>query len=177
MSDRTGGRTVLAVVVRVLTALGAALFCGQLAVWAKLDWVNTMVPGASLGWGPFTIDGRARVLGALGALPGAALGLYALWQLWRLVGSLSPARPLDGVGVAHLRRFAWAMFVANLLRPVARAWTGFALTLGNPPGQRSLQLGLDSGDFLPILLSAALLLVAAALQREPSPAAGAESPG
>jgi hypothetical protein len=179
MSSRPRGLKTLTVVVRALATLGAALFCAQVLFWLKADWVRFAINEGMMGTGggPIVIDGRARLLGALGSLPSAALGVFALWQLWRLLGGIAAGRRFDREARVRLRRFAWAMLVTNLLPPLLeRPWIGFALTLGNPPGQHSLQLGFSWNDYLVILLSTVVLVVAVALPEALGRAAGSEAP-
>jgi hypothetical protein len=165
MSDRPHGLTTLTVVVRALSVLGVVFFCVQVLLWLKADWVWFAIGQGMLGTGggPIVVDGRARLLGALGSLPSVVLALFALWQLWRLLGGFAVGRPFDREAQARLRRFGWAMLVSNLLAPLERAWVGFALTLGNAPGQRNVQLGFSSNDYLAVLLSAVILLIAVVL--------------
>jgi hypothetical protein len=165
MSNLPRGLKTLTVVVRVLSAFGVALVCVLALLWLKPDWLREAVLAGLLGngAGPLWIDGRARLLGALGALPRTALGLFALWQLWRLFGHYGTGRFFARVTQAYLRRFAWAMLLSALLLPLERGWIGLALTLGNPPGQRTLQLGLAPSDFLAILLSVVVLGVSTVL--------------
>ena len=168
------GLKTLTVVVRVLSVLGVALVCVLALLWLKPDWLREAVRAGILGNGawPLVIDGRARLLGALGALPRTALGLFALWQLWRLFGHYAAGRFFDRVTQAYLRRFAWAMLLSALLLPLERGWIGLALTLGNPPGQRTLQLGLAPSDFLAILLSTVVLGVSKVVSEVGRPAEG-----
>ena len=177
MSNQPRGLKTLTVVVRVLSALGIALFCVQVLLWLKADWVRFAVDEGMLGTGvgPMVIDGRARLLGALGSLPSAVLGLFALWQLWRLLGGFAVGQLFGREAQARLRRFAWAMLVSNLLAPLERAWVGFALTLGNPPGQHSVQFGFSWTDYLAILLSAVILVLAVVLPEALRRAVGNEA--
>ncbi len=179
MASLPRGLKTLTVVVRVLAVLGVAVVCLLAFLWLKPEWLLQAVLGGILGngVGPLVITGRTRLLGALGTLPRTALGLFALWQLWRLFGSYGAGRFLDRVTLAYLRRFAWASLVSAILLPVERTWIGFALTLGNPPGQRTLQFGLSPSDLVIVLLGAVLLGISCALSEagraadeHPSPA-------
>ncbi|WP_298829217.1 DUF2975 domain-containing protein [uncultured Piscinibacter sp.] len=100
------------------------------------------------------------VLGALLSLLPVALGLYALWQLWRLFAEYGAGRVFGRVALAHLRRFAWALLGIAVLAPLVRAATSVALTMGNPPGRRMLVLGFSWNDYMAVLLAAVLIAIA-----------------
>jgi hypothetical protein len=163
MKPLPAGLRGLTIVVRILTVLGAAVLIA-VPVWFWLDenlvrdLGRDIVPG--LGAAPITVDDRARWLGAGFSLLGIVLGLYVLWQLWRLFGEYAAARFFDAAARFHLRRFAWALLAAALLVPLLRGAIGVALTLGNPPGQRMLVIGLAWNDYLAILIGAVLLAIA-----------------
>lgn len=156
------GLTTLTRVVRVLTAIGAAVLCTVPPVfWLSPDWVKAKGAAiAGLGNHPLVIDERALLLGALGSLPAIGLGLFALWHLWLLFGEYARGRVFGAASHRHLRRFAWGMFASALLAPLQRAWVGVALTLGNPPGQRLLVIELSWNDYVAILCGAVLLAIA-----------------
>jgi hypothetical protein len=149
--------------VRGLIVVGAAaLVIVPPLFWMQPDWVRSAAASmADLGREvTITVDGRARLLGALAGLPAVLLGLYALWHLWRLFGEYAGSRFFGSQAQSHLRRFAWATLLAALFAPLQRALTSVALTLGNPPGQRMLVFGFSSTDYYAILLGAVLLAVA-----------------
>ncbi|MBL0088647.1 MAG: DUF2975 domain-containing protein [Ideonella sp.] len=156
------GLLVLTKIVRILTVLGAAALCVvPAAFWLTRDWVlarGGIISG--IGNHPMALDERAMLLGALSSLPGVALGLYALWQLWCLFGEYSEGLVFGQAAQKHLRRFAWGILLMALATPFLRAAMGVALTLGNPPGQRLLALGFGWDDYVSILTGAVLLAVA-----------------
>lgn len=158
---RPGLRT-LVWVVRALALLGAlSLALVPLLFWTAPDWVRAAGPSiAGLGEHPMVIDERALRIGALASLPSVLLGLFAMWQLWRLFGEYAAGRVFAGPAQRHLRAFAAALLASALLAPLMRAAIGVALTLGNPPGQRLLVFSLSWNDYLAILCGAVLLAVA-----------------
>ena len=148
--------------VQGLTAAGA-LFLLVLPplFWARADWVMQLGPAmAGIGTHPVHVGGAARAWGAAVSLPLVGLGLFALWQLWRLFAEYAHGRALGQPALRHLRRFAWSVLATALLQPLAKAALSVALTVGNPPGQRLLSLSLGSSDYLALLLGAVLLAVA-----------------
>lgn len=153
---------VLTRIVRAMTVLGAVVLCVvPAAFWLTPDWVQArggIISG--IGNHPMVLDDRAMALGALSSLPGVALGLYALWQLWCLFGEYSEGRVFGRAAQQYLRRFAWGTLWMALATPFLRAAMGVALTLGNPPGHRLLALGFGWDDYVSILSGAVLLAVA-----------------
>lgn len=148
--------------VQALTAAGA-LFLLVLPplFWARAEWVAQLGPTmAAIGAHPVHVGGAARAWGAVVSAPLVGLGLFALWQLWRLFGEYAQGRALARPALRHLRRFAWSVLAAALLQPLAKAALSVVLTVGNPPGQRLLSLSLGSSDYLALLLGAVLLAVA-----------------
>ena len=156
------GLLVLIQIVRVLTVLGAVMLCVvPAAFWLTPAWEQArggIISG--IGSHPMVLDDSALALGALSTLPGVALGMYALWQLWCLFGEYSEGRVFGRAAQQCLRRFAWGTLLLALATPFLRALMGVALTLGNPPGQRLLALGLSWDDYVSILSGAVLLAVA-----------------
>jgi hypothetical protein len=148
--------------VRALVLLGAV---AQLAVlwhfWASPEWIARAAPQMTdLAGHAITLDARARWLGAASSLLPLAIGWYGLWQLWRLFGHYARGLALTAAAQQSLRRFAWAVLLMAPAGPMFRAALGVVLTLGNPPGQRVLAIGISSNDYLLLLLGAVLLAIA-----------------
>jgi hypothetical protein len=99
-------------------------------------------------------------LGALATLLPVSLGLTALWQLWQLFGAFAAGHALTPTAQQHLRRFAVALFALAVCEPIYRAAMSVLFSLGNPPGQRQLIIGLSSHDYLQVLLALVLLAIA-----------------
>ncbi len=150
----------LVLFVRAMCVLGAlGLLAVPLWFWSSPEAVRTLAPQFA-GVQAVTVDTRALLLGALLSVAPVALGLYALWQLWRLFGEYGAGRVFGRPALAHLRRFGWALLGSALLAPLVRAAGSVVLTLGNPPGQRMLVLGLSWNDYLAVLLAAVLIAIA-----------------
>lgn len=153
------GRVVL--VVRVLCVLGVVtLLTVPLWFWLSPENVRALGPQMAGVAGGIVVDDRARTLGAAVSLLPVAVGLYALWQLWRLFAEYGAGRVFGREAQARLKRFAWALLAAALLAPLVRAVMSVVLTLGNPPGQRQLVIGLSWDDYLAVLLAAVLIAIA-----------------
>ena len=155
------GRVVL--VVRALCALGVVtLLTVPLWFWLSPENVRALGPqlaGVSADVA-IAVDDRTRALGAAVSLLPVGIGLYALWQLWRLFAEYGAGRVFGREAQARLKRFAWALLALALLTPLVRAAMSVVLTLGNPPGQRQLSVGLSWDDYLAVLLAAVLIAIA-----------------
>lgn len=155
-----GSLARLVVIVRALCVLGAAsLLAVPLWFWTSPEAIRSLAP-SMVGVAETTVDARSQQLGALLSLLPVALGLYALWQLWRLFAEYGAGRVFGRVALAHLRRFAWALLGIAVLAPLVRAATSVALTMGNPPGRRMLVLGFSWNDYMAVLLAAVLIAIA-----------------
>ncbi|HNK20019.1 MAG TPA: DUF2975 domain-containing protein [Piscinibacter sp.] len=152
------GRLVL--VVRVLCLLGVVTLIGvPLWFWSSADNVRGFGPQLA-AIGQVLIDERAMRLGALATVLPVSVGLFALWQLWRLFAEYSVGRVFSRAALGHLRRFAWTLLAAALLAPVMRSVMSVVFTLSNPPGQRMLALSLSWSDYLAVLLAVVLIAIA-----------------
>jgi hypothetical protein len=152
------GRVVL--VVRALCVLGVVTLAA-VPFWFWLSPENVLALGPQMaGVRDVVVDDRARALGAAVSLPPIAIGLYALWQLWQLFSEYGAGRVFGRAALARLKRFSWALLAAALLAPLVRAAMSVVLTLGNPPGQRQLVIGLSWDDYLAVLLAVVLIAIA-----------------
>lgn len=148
--------------VRALVLLGAL---AQAAVWGSFwsspEWIAQSAPQMTdLAGHAITLDARARWLGAAVSLLPLALCWYGLWQLWRLFGHYARGQALTAIAQQPLRRFAWALLLMAPAGPLFRAALGVVFTLGNPPGQRVLAIGISSNDYLLLLVGLLLLAIA-----------------
>lgn len=157
----------LVVLVRGLAVVGAlALLLVPPVFWATPAWLRQAgAAAAGLDSSQVTIDARAQWLGLLGSLPGVALGLWTVWQLWCLFGEFRAGR-IFGLGAQRrLAALARGMLAMALWGPLQRTVIGLALTWGNPPGQRMLVLGIGMQDYL-ALVSGVVLLATATVMAE-----------
>ena len=148
--------------VRAMVLLGAvALALLPFVFWFMPSWVAvwvsqmTALPASAVRPTELT-----PWLGALATLLPVGLGLAALWQLWQLFGAFAAGRALTHAAQQHLRRFALALLALSVCEPIYRAAMSVLFSLGNPPGQRQLIVGLSSHDYLQVLLALVLLAIA-----------------
>lgn len=150
----------LARAVRLLSLLGAAtLLLIPPLFWSRPDWVTQV---AQRHWGvlQLQLDAAARWAGlASSALP-VAVGLWALWEVWRLFGCFAGGELLARRPAAHLRRLGLALIAQAVALPLAQTLAVLALTFGNPPGQRQLLFYLSSDHYLSLLFGLVLLALA-----------------
>lgn len=156
---------------RLCRGVRAMVLAGAIAL-ALLPSIFWLMPSSVPGWvSQMTAlpDGAVRPapltpwLGALATLLPVGLGLAALWQLWQLFGAFAAGHALTPCAQQHLRRFAIALLTLAVCEPIYRAAMSVLFSLGNPPGQRQLIIGLSSHDYLQVLLALVLLAIAIVL--------------
>jgi hypothetical protein len=157
----------LVILVRGLAVVGAlALLLVPPLFWATPSWLRQAgAAAAGLDSSQVTIDAQAQWLGLMGSLPGVALGLWAVWQLWCLFGEFGAGRIFGLAAQRRLAALARGLLAMALWGPLQRTVIGLALTWGNPPGQRMLVLGIGMEDYL-ALVSGAVLLATATVMAE-----------
>lgn len=106
------------------------------------------------------LDMAARWRTALVSLLPVGCGLYALRQLWTLFGEYLQGRVFGQQAQHALMRFAWTVLAGALALPFTRALMSVAASMGNPPGQRFVTLGLYWHDGLLVLLGVVLVSIA-----------------
>ncbi|MFM1896252.1 MAG: hypothetical protein RLZZ385_1326 [Pseudomonadota bacterium] len=95
-------------------------------------------------------------------LSGVPVGLVmvGVWRLRRLFGLYRTGVLFSAESAGHLHAFAVLLFSSVLLSPFTRALTSVVLTMGNPPGQRTLALSFGSTDLSKLFIAGVLLAVA-----------------
>jgi hypothetical protein len=155
----------LANAVRAMSLIGALGLLAAL-VWvacAPLAWLQDLSWPASMELMTllqvdFTDATRWRLLGVTAMQMAMAGGV--LWQLWHLFGRYRQGDVFGPLALLHVRRLGWSMVALAVAQPVLRALMSVAISWGNPPGKRMLQLTVGSNDYALLLL--ALVLVALA---------------
>jgi hypothetical protein len=118
---------------------------------------------ASAQPGRFTITPAVRH-GAIGVVAASvALGLYALLQVWHLFGAYGRGVVFGPEASGRLRRLAWALMAAALVRPLTKTVVVLLLTWHNPPGQRQLVISLSWEDYLSLLFGGLLFAMSWAM--------------
>ena len=145
-----------------LIALPVAVAYGVLAVAPDTATLAQRFPGVLLP-DPLSV-GHAQVAAAIGALPTLA-ALYVLWQMRRLFRCYRVGQTLSGDAARAILRIGVGILAVLILGVLAHSLQGLALTLGNPPGQRSLSVAVSSAD-LALALTGGLILVIGWVMRE-----------
>ena len=119
---------------------------------------------------PFELTGSTYFLSAapspiLAVISGIILAtpmLVVAFGLLRLSASFRDYARGDvftRVNAARLRGFGTALLLAALLKPVATTIAVLVLTMGNPPGQRILQIGVGTDELTLAALGAGIAVV------------------
>jgi hypothetical protein len=95
--------------------------------------------------------------------PSSMLGLFMLWQTWQLFGAYGRGQVFGEPAIAPVRRLAWALVAAAVLRPLSNTLSVLLLTWHNPPGQRQLVFGVSWEDYLSVLFGVLLIAMAWAM--------------
>lgn len=116
-----------------------------------------------LAEGPVTSGMRWRMAGA--SLPTVGIGLWLLWQLWRLFGEYRRGAVFSPLALGGLRRFAWGMLALAVDQPLSQALMSVAVSWDNAPGHRQLMVSVSSNDYA-LLLGALVFLAIARVMAE-----------
>lgn len=146
------------------------LLIGAFPIPLALMWVL-----ARLVKDPFAFEGLMReVVGLAGPMtfsPGAAaatvamivvqiaLLVAALYCVWRMFGAFAGEEPLALEAAIWMKRASVAFLVMALGGIVIRALIVVVLTLGNPPGQQSVAIGIGSSELLTLLIASIMYML------------------
>ena len=153
--------------MRLLIALGAlALVLATGWVWLGDDGLieqrlrelaDMPIPSGVLL--PAAVKATLFVISA----PSALIGLFMLWQAWQLFGAYGRGQVFGAPAIAPVRRLAWALVVAAVLRPLSNTLGMLLLTWHNPPGQRQLVVSVSWEDYLCVMFGGLLVAMAWAM--------------
>lgn len=152
--------------IRVLCLVGATLvFTTPLSLSFQalpIDIMSTADAPATQ-WPVATQAQRVRAV--LATLLPTLAGLYALLQLWRLVGHYARGEVFSVAAVSVFNRFAHGMLAYWLMKIVGRPLMSVALTWDHPPGGRVFLVGIGSDDFGLLLVGVVLAIIARVMQQ------------
>lgn len=154
-------------IVVLAAYLGAALcLVGPAVVWSQPDLVRGVVaPGIGLSGRPVTLDPSALVGGFLASLLQVTVYALAFWTTARLFEAFARGDLFETSNADRLRRLGATLIVAAVATPLSRALQTFALTAGNPEGQRLVAVQIDPST-LAALFGGGAVLGFAAIMRE-----------
>lgn len=95
--------------------------------------------------------------------PSALVGLYVLWQAWRLFAAYGRGEVFGAAAIGPVRRIAWALVAEACIHPLSNTLAVLLQTWHNPPGQRQLQFGVSFEDYLCVLFGGLLIAMAWAM--------------
>jgi hypothetical protein len=148
-------------VIRVLIVLAAA--------WALSTPIQLFgsperlaeIAQSTMGLDPSKVllTDKVRLLSLCSILPRLLLGLYLLYELWRLFDGFMAARFFETDTLRHFRRFSVAALVAAIISPVEQTVLSVVLTMEAPVGERMLLVGLGASDLHLMLLGLVLVAI------------------
>lgn len=79
--------------------------------------------------------------------------LTALYCVWQMFGAFAAEEPLSGESVRWMRRAGLAFVAVASGGIVLHTLMVLVLTIGNPPGQKALSIGIGSSELLSLLIA------------------------
>jgi hypothetical protein len=152
-------------VIRVLVVLAAAwTLSAPFELFGSPERLTEIVQG-SMGLDPekVVLTDRVRMLSLCTILPRLLIGLYLLYELWRLFDGFMAARFFETDTLRHFRRFSIAGLVAAVLSPVENTVLSVVFTMDAPVGQRTLLVGVGGSDLHLVLVGLVLVAISTVL--------------
>lgn len=108
--------------------------------------------------GPITLTSSS--IGVTVVLMLVQLGLFvaALYCVWRMFGAFAAEEPLSGDSALWMRRAGLSFVVVAGGSIVLQTAVILVLTLGNPPGQKMLAVGVGSSELLALLIASIMYM-------------------
>ena len=152
--------------VRLLCGIGAALLLvgpWSVAFDALPHQLSTQGAGGTFSWQIEAAAQRQRAF-VVSLLPALA-GMYALMRLWQLFTRYARGEVFSAATARLFAHFAYGLLAFCLVTVLGRALMSVALSWDNPPGQRTLIVGLGSDDFVLLLFGVVLVAIAEVMRR------------
>lgn len=149
-------------IMAALAGIGAAIYLAmEILLFAAPNIANAFSAVSIHGNLPLIGAPLANRLGALAfdLIPGA-LVVWALLELRRLFLFYARGEVFSEGALRALNRVAALMFIEVLAAFVVQAPQTYILSLANPPGQRSMSLGLGSNDLAFLFMAGVVLVIA-----------------
>jgi hypothetical protein len=138
-----------------------ALPAGLVWLWANPVWLADAYPAARLHMGdPANWPSYIPFAGFALTLGPASVLIYGLDQLRRLFRLYASGEIFSPEAARRLKRFAVAVMLQFLLRPLTGAALSVLFTAHNPPGQRAIAISFGSPEFTALLLGGLILVIA-----------------
>lgn len=112
---------------------------------------------------PATVSFAARIASLVLGWIAIGLMIHALRCLMRMFALFGQGRILTQDAASWMRRAGITLFVLAIYATVSRTATILLLSMGNPPGERQLAIGIEGTQLFSIFIAGVFLLVAHAL--------------
>ena len=133
---------------------------GLLLIWLNFPFLGPYMK-QELGLpADMSVPLESQLLAGLINLTRLGIGLYGVIHLRRTFLEGAQGRYFSSQAVGSFRTFAWASLVYGIAAPIERTLVILAMTLGNPPGERMLSIGISTDHLLALFVG--LLFVAVA---------------
>ncbi|WP_048644789.1 DUF2975 domain-containing protein [Nitratireductor soli] len=113
---------------------------------------NLLREGLSIA-GPVTLTSSSIGITIVLIAVQVGLLLAALYCVWRMFGAFAAEEPLSGESARWMRRAGVAFVAIASGSIVLHTVMVLALTMGNPPGQKALSIGIGSSELLSLLIA------------------------
>lgn len=152
----------LSFIMQQLCLAGIILIPLMLAwIWLNFDqYIDVIASDHSLQLKPEYIGTSNILMGFLCSLIPAVILCYGLWRLRKLFALFCNKQFFTNANTRHLRAFSVALFANALLSPVIGALLSIILTINNPPGQRSLSIGISNHEISTLFIAATFMIIA-----------------
>lgn len=152
----------IANLMRGMVLIGGIVFVGStLFLWFSLEWVKAVaIRDVGLDAASITLTPAVHWIGALVALVPLSVGVFGMFQAWKLFGDYAQGQIFTARASTRLRRLAWSLIVSALTQVLARSATGVAVTFNNPTGKKMLIVNVSSTDYTFVLFGVLLLGIA-----------------
>jgi uncharacterized membrane protein YidH (DUF202 family) len=134
-----------------------------LVLWTWLDFdrfAPAIAAASNINLQRETLGALNITLGFLLTMVPLSLLMLGVWRLRQLFTLYRAGSYFNQAAAGHLHGFAMMLFFSALVSPITQALTTVVLTMGNPPGQRSLSINIGSDDFNQLALAGVLIAIA-----------------
>lgn len=148
-------------IMRYVIALGMLLDIGGIvAIWSIPSLrEKTLFPSLDLAASQVTMNTESMFAAIVISLMPIAVLFWVLWSAFSLFRHYEYGEIFATASVRCLRRIALGLLTLAALSPLTKTLLTLALTIGNPPGQTLLAIGVSSDDYLLAAFGGLLLAV------------------
>ena len=111
-----------------------------------------------------TLNGTSIFLGSIVSTLYLALLAYALFAIAGIFRLIAQGNWFEAALSQRMKRFGLALLLFGLSTPLLQTVMTSVITLFNPPGQRIFSIGLNSNDYVIILIGFLMMMLGRVLQ-------------